>query len=278
MWKKLPVLLRAPLTGLLVTAIPSTLWGALVTANFRSHSQVPWSTIVIACFLWSYWKYLNGWGWPQSKALERHRALRSCSLLALTWRWTLLAGGLGQGASIALFLIAHRLVRWPHAAGPDLSTYSAATILPTLVMSGIVAGVSEEAGFRGYMQEPLERRYGPTIAIALTSIVFGLVHLSHGVFVPAILFDVGWGVLYGLLTYVSGSILPAVILHSTTDCLYLVLGWMFPDRASLPLVWQSGLDATFLYYCGSAILLGAGCAWAFRRLRGLPSSSFPAAR
>jgi membrane protease YdiL (CAAX protease family) len=46
-------------------------------------------------------------------------------------------------------------------------------------MAAVIAGVVEEAAFRGHMQVPLEIRYGlwGTIVIA---IMFALAHLSHG--------------------------------------------------------------------------------------------------
>jgi membrane protease YdiL (CAAX protease family) len=46
-------------------------------------------------------------------------------------------------------------------------------------MSALVAGFCEEAAFRGYMQGPIERRYGPVVAILATGIAFGFAHLSH---------------------------------------------------------------------------------------------------
>jgi membrane protease YdiL (CAAX protease family) len=266
MWNRLPVFLRALLTGLAVTAVPTLVWGALVTANFASRTRWPWAAAAMACFLVLYWKYLQGWGWPQRTAAPRRQGLRSFSLSAGTWRWALLAGGSGQGSSIALLIVVHRLVRWPHSVGPDLGQFSASTILATLVMSAIVAGISEEAGFRGYMQGSLERHYGPAFAIAMASVVFGLVHLSHGAFLPAILFDAGWGALYGLLTYRTGSILPAVILHSMADALEFILAWKFPPSTPRPLVWESGPDAIFWIDCGLIAFMGAASVWAFGRL------------
>ncbi|HUK88545.1 MAG TPA: CPBP family intramembrane glutamic endopeptidase, partial [Terriglobales bacterium] len=193
-------------------------------------------------------------------------SLRAEPLSSSVWRWSLLAGGLGLAASIVLFILAHRLIRWPQPLPPDLSQIPPTTLLPTLLMSAVVAGISEEAGFRGYMQGPLERRYGPALGIAITSVVFGLAHLTHGAFAPAILFDIGWGALYGWLTYRSGSIVPAIVLHSSADALEFVAAWKFPPTAPAPLVSVSGHDPLLWFNCALAVLLGGGSAWAFRRL------------
>ena len=224
-------------------------------------------------FLVFYWKFLNGWGWPQSTAAARRVGLRAEPLSSSVWRWSLLAGGLAIAASIALFILSHRLIRWPRPPRSDLSHIPVITLLPSLLMSALVAGIGEEAGFRGYLQGPLERRYGPALGIGITSIVFGLAHLTHGAFLPAILFDIGWGALYGLLTYWSGSIVPAIILHSTADALEFVAAWKFAPTAPAPLVWVSGPDAWWWFNCAVVVLLGSVSVWAFRRLaRTRPSS------
>jgi membrane protease YdiL (CAAX protease family) len=220
----------------------------------------------MAVFLVFYWRFLEGWGWPRSTSAARRAALRAEPLSSQVWRWSLLAGGLGSAASIALFVVSHRLIRWPQTPQPELTHIPPITVLPSLIMSAMVAGISEEAGFRGYMQGPLERRYGPAMGIAITSIAFGLAHLSHGTFLPAIVFDIGWGALYGLLTYQSDSIVPAIGLHSSADALQFVAAWKFRPSAVAPLVWVSGPDRLLWFNCALVVLLGSASVWAFRRL------------
>lgn len=241
-------------------------WGALVQANLRFVPKLPWAAVIMAGFLFLYWKYLKGWGWPQSFAAKRRAGLRAERLTPLVWRWSLLAGGLGLAASIALFIVSHRLMRWPQPTHADFSHIPSATLLLTILMSAAVAGIGEEAGFRGYLQGPLERRFGPAIGIGIASVVFGLAHLSHGAFLPAIFFDIGWGALYGLLTYLSGSILPAIVLHSSADALEFIVAWKFPPTAPAPLVWVSGPDTLFWFNCALVILLGTASVWSFRNL------------
>lgn len=265
-WSRLPVLVRATLIGFVVTAVPTLLWGVLLQVNLRHSARIPWAAILMAVLLVFYWNYLQGWGWPQSLATHRRLGLRAPALSPAVWGWSLLAGGLGLAASIVLFMVAHRLVRWPVAAAPDFSKFPAVTIFFSLLMSAIVAGSSEEAGFRGYMQGPLERRYGPAPAILMTSVIFGLAHLTHGTFIPAILFDMGWGALYGMLAWRSGSIVPALLLHSAADFMEFLLVWKLPHRAPAPLVWQATPDALFAAECALVVVMGAASVWAFRRV------------
>jgi len=266
MWNRVPLLVRALLAAAAVTGIATVLWGVLIQTNLRFAPKLPWAALIMAGFLFFYWKYLKGWGWPQSTAAKRRASLRAERLSAAVWRWSLLAGGLGLAASIALFIVLHRLMRWPQPSHADLSHIPSVTLLLTIFMSAAVAGISEEAGFRGYMQGPLEQRYGPAVGLAITSVVFGLAHLSHGAFVPALLFDIGWGALYGLLTYLSGSILPAVVLHSSADALEFIVAWKLPTVVPAPLVWVSGSDTLFWFNCALVILLGTASVCAFRQL------------
>jgi membrane protease YdiL (CAAX protease family) len=272
MWNRVPVLVRALIAAIAVTGIAEVVWGALIQINLRFAPRVPWAAISMSAFLFFSWKYLKGWGWPESTAAKRRASLRAEPLSASVWRCSLLAGGLALAASVALFVVSHRLMQWPQQhSHTDFSHIPSATLLLTILMSAAVAGISEEAGFRGYMQGSLERRYGPAMGLVITSFVFGLAHLSYGAFVPAILFDIGWGALYGLLTYLSGSILPAVVLHSSADALEFILAWRFPPVGPVPLVWVAGCDTLFWFNCAFVILLGTASVWGFRQLASIRS-------
>jgi hypothetical protein len=95
-------------------------------------------------------------------------------------------------------------------------------------MSSIVAGVTEEAAFRGYMQGPIERRYGLAAAILVSGTAFGLLHFPNHpadvlVMLPYYIAGVGgvWR-----LTWAANSILPALVLHSGGDVISLGRLWM----------------------------------------------------
>jgi ABC-2 type transport system permease protein/sodium transport system permease protein len=132
-----------------------------------------------------------------------------------------------MGAVIALTILWIALS--PARSGVDLDSYpTTAFRVSVFVMGAIVSGVVEEIAFRGYMQSQLER-IGPTFAIMLTSIVFVLSHINHGV---AALLVIAPGyflasVIYGELAIRSGSILPGMMLHVLGDAAHtfvVVLG------------------------------------------------------
>jgi membrane protease YdiL (CAAX protease family) len=165
-------------------------------------------------------------------------------------------------------MVVRRLVAWPAAAEEFPARLSGLFIVITLVTSAVVAGVSEEAGFRGYMQRMMERRYGPAFAIFVTSIVFGLAHVTHGLRPLPLLFDGLWGALYGILAYLSGSIIPGIILHSSLDSVEFLAVWK-GALGSRPLIWQSGIDKQFLLVAAVALIFTPVAVWAFRRLAAL---------
>jgi membrane protease YdiL (CAAX protease family) len=51
--------------------------------------------------------------------------------------------------------------------------------LPPVVWAwALLAGIIEESAFRGYMQGPIERRYGLVVAILITGTMFAIAHLD----------------------------------------------------------------------------------------------------
>jgi hypothetical protein len=104
----------------------------------------------------------------------------------------------------------------------DVSEYPMWTVLGVAFAVSLTAGVTEEAGLRGYLQGPLERRYGLWFAVLLTGVIFWAIHLGKDwVGLPHLFFHVGVSVAVGVLTSFSGSIRPAVLVHTAVDMIAL---------------------------------------------------------
>jgi membrane protease YdiL (CAAX protease family) len=102
------------------------------------------------------------------------------------------------------------------------------------IMGGVVAGVVEEAAFRGYMQTGLER-HDRQNAIWITSVVFVAAHITHGL--GDVLF-LGPGifiasVLYGMLALRTGTILPGMVIHALGDLARVYFGVLKGDGSLL---------------------------------------------
>lgn len=243
--------------------------------NLRVGIIVPWAIVPMAVYLFAYWRVIGG-RWGVSGAGQRRTNLRANALPAAAWRASLTAGLIGFGALLALLAVVARLVRLPPgdpiAAPADMPLPTAFLLL---TMQSVVAGVSEEAAFRGYMQSMVERRYGVTISILASGTLFGLLHFGNH---PADVFlmlpyYIAVSAVYGGLTWAADSVLPALVLHSAGDTVVLTRWWLtgrpeWQVGATQPaLVWDGGIDASFVLTAFTLIALTVLTILAYGRVR-----------
>jgi membrane protease YdiL (CAAX protease family) len=230
-WTKLPVVVRAILGGVAIVAVGVAPWSALAAANLHVASSFPWASIVGLTYLTLLWTWLGGRGWPRTTAEVRRRNLRANAVGGRLLLWTVISGTLFASGLIAVTVMGWMLAAVPASRLDEftmLSAYPWWTTIPLLLTSSLVAGVVEEAAFRGYMQVPVERRHGPVVAIGVVAAVFTMAHLPSPIAWPGfVLAAMGWGV----LAYLSGSILPGVVFHALVNA--SVWMWALLNRASL---------------------------------------------
>ena len=267
--RRVPLVVRAVLTGLAVMLAGQLPWSVLIGVNLTHPHSPPWAVPTMALYLTLYWRYLNGWGRPLGSAQMRRDSFRARGLPGDVWTKAMAAGVLAVAAAVMLQKAYGRLVPLPAAIAPDLSPYPWYTILFALLMGGAVAGIAEEAGFRGYMQSAIEREYGPAAAIAIVSCVFAAIHFTHGVnsTLPRLPYYLAISVIYGVLTYRTGSILPALAIHAGGDALEYLIVWRWGVPHAGPLIWQSGPDAAFWRDLGLGAILGIVAVWVCKGLR-----------
>ena len=190
-------------------------WALLAAANLRWLPSVPWAVPINAFYLWLFWRYARGDGWPKATSETRRTNLRANRISEEVWGLALLAGTLGLVALLLFQRVLNHLVTLPQQQKDDLSQVPVATAVLLVLMASLVAGVVEEASFRGYMQRPIERRHGPVIAIVVNGSLFGLVHFTHPevglVLMP---YYMGAAAVYGTLAYLTDSIFPGMVLHA----------------------------------------------------------------
>ena len=272
-WRRLPVAVRAVLTGAIVATVGTTPWAVLVSANTRHWSAVPWAVPPTALYLWFFWRYVRGWGWPQSTAEARHTNCRANRLSPDVWGAALFTGGLGLLAVVLLQRVMTRLVTLPQQQDLDASQYPFVTVLFWVLMSALVAGVVEETAFRGHMQRPIERRHGPVIAILVTGGLFGFAHFTHPEVTLVLMpFYLALAAVYGTLAYLTDSILPSLVLHAGGN-VFGALDLFARGRSewqaspgSTALVWETGTDASFWVSLLAAVITVAAAVWAYAAL------------
>jgi membrane protease YdiL (CAAX protease family) len=265
--KPIPTVIRAVVTGSLVCLAGTFGWSILLGLNLKVAPSIPWAVPVMVVLLWAYWRFLGGKGWPYSTAETRRASLRAHQLSGSLWVWTLAAGVFSVACAVNLQLVYARLVRVPVEPLPDLSPYPFLTVFGVLLMSAAVAGFMEEAGFRGYMQVPLERRYGPITASIIVAIVFGLWHLSHGLAytLPRLPFYFAISIIYSAIVYRSNSLLPAVAIHACGDALEFLYVWLRGVPRPKPLLWRSG--PAILDPSGTWAVIRASGDWRLQKTR-----------
>jgi membrane protease YdiL (CAAX protease family) len=271
------VILTAVVLGvgvLLAGGLPWTM--LLAPASVRYAVAVPWAIAPMSLYLWIYWQYISGaWGSPDTAAARRQN-LRANPLTGDVWLSSLCAGLVGFGALLAFVSVMARVVTLPASAPLTLPEgMPRATAFLLLVMSSIVAGVTEEAAFRGYMQGPIERRYGLAPAILVNGTAFGLLHFAnHPDDVLTMLpYYIAVSAVYGGLTWAANSILPALVLHAGGDVWSLGRLWLTgrPEwqlsEAPVSTIWQGGIDTAFLMAMGALLLFAALTIWAYASVR-----------
>ena len=189
------------------------------------------------------------------------------------WRWSLIAGGLGM---ISIALLGGVLSPITPKTFKVFYSIFVRAPFPTVVVEVItlsaVAGIVEEAGFRGYMQGMIERRHGPLVAIAITTFCFVMVHFGAEQVMnpPRALGIAVASVMYGVLRHLSRSIVPGVILHSVGDAFGILMLWFYWKYGTisnqLPGFAVAFRSPIYRLYVAGLLLFAAGSVWALRKL------------
>lgn len=159
-------------------------------------------------------------------------------------------------ASLAIVLSLGDLDR----LGARLHSYPATAWLTLAALALLLVGVqatSEELVFRGYLLPRLAVRLPSTAAVAVSALVFAAAHPSPGLWGGML---VAWfGVVFGVATWRSGSVWPAVGLHVGHNALQILLAPRVPVGA-----------AEFAAHAAAALLWLGWVEWLRRRRGRLP--------
>jgi membrane protease YdiL (CAAX protease family) len=249
--------MKHALIGFLISSVGIAVWSL-----FLAVIPAPWSVLVMIPVLLVYWrlftrKYVPRVG-PWGAGRVRAPQLVAALLFVLIVQ--------------ASFVVTFCLIPFPSER--FTADYKELELMPRwagwvlIVMGSIVAAICEETGFRGFMQMPLQKRYGPRIAIVATSILFALIHLSHRWALPILPHIFFASVLLGMLAWRSGSLLPGIIGHAILDIFDYSCWWTtITGRIDRKTIFETGVNPHFI---GWVLVLAAGC-WAFYRVINTPT-------
>jgi membrane protease YdiL (CAAX protease family) len=248
-----------------LTVLAGGIWSALILINLVTSPAIPWAVVVMALVLWLMWQYLDGKWWPASTSQARHRNLRGRPVSPQVFAWTLVAGVLSIVALAGFWIVLFQLVKAPGNVLPDLSRYPPLTVALVLVMASLVGALTEEAGFRGYLQVVLEREFGGPAAIVIASLAIAPGHaMTQGFVWSTLLFYLFVDVMFGVMAYLTQSILPGIVAHTIGLLTFFTLVW--PHDAGRRLASAGGADAWFWGHAAQAIIFTVLAILAFRHL------------
>jgi len=249
-WSRLPIALRAIISGLLIFLVPANVWPWLLLKL-----GVPVAVIGEAIFLTLYVWWASGGGPPRSTQSARATAFRLRTLSPRQWTWGLVAAIFFALTIHASLVLLFRIVPFPVSAFRQGYDFSFIPSLPlrwvAVVVSAASAGICEETGFRGYMQRPIELRHGAPIAILISSLFFTALHLAKGWAVSGMVPIVfGAGVLLGLLAWSSGTLILGMIGHVVMDIGLFAYWWTgIAGTFTARPITETGVDQPSLIAC-----------------------------
>ena len=113
-------------------------------------------------------------------------------------------------------------------------------LLYALLAIAVIPAICEEILFRGYILRSFEKSWGIITAILVSGLFFGLFHLQAGNLIPLSTL----GVVLATMTWLSGSIWPAIFAHFINNGMAVIIGINFPELffqditlENLPSVW-----------------------------------------
>ncbi len=222
-WQRMPVLVRAILMTTLVGIV-----GANGISVFLIALPLPFSMIAMLGYLFLFWKFFSGsWG-PKKTAESRKKYFRAGSLSPTLWKWSLLVSGLFVVVFQSSLVVTFRLIQFPanrFAQGFGFDSVPLWMAWVVILIAALSAGLTEEAGFRGYGLVPLQKRYGPLLANIIISVMFVVFHLNQAWALPLLLQLFVGSLLFGAFTYASGSLLPGIIAHTVLDIVNFSYWW-----------------------------------------------------
>src|SRR3984957_17649962 len=171
-WAKLPISLRAIVSGLFLAIVSLNVWPVLLAIL-----PMPLAALAEAAFLLFFLWWAGGGGPPHSTKSDRAASFRSGKLSVMRWVWGLSAALFFAVTVHASIVLLFRVVPFPVAAfrnGYDLSFIHSQFLKWTAILiSAVSAGICEEIGFRGYMQQPIEQRSGVLPAVHFVTFLHG---------------------------------------------------------------------------------------------------------
>lgn len=113
-------------------------------------------------------------------------------------------------------------------------------LLLTLFHVALVPAICEETLYRGYVMSAFQKSWGIWPAIIVSGVLFGMYHIQLSNLIPLATL----GMLFAFVTWISKSIIPAIVAHLINNGGSVLVGTYYPESAfaeitpeSMPPLW-----------------------------------------
>ncbi len=131
-------------------------------------------------------------------------------------------------------------------------------IILAFIHIGIVPAIFEEVMFRGYIMRALEKSWGIIMAIVVSGLLFGAYHLQPSNVIPLATL----GILFAYVTYISDSLIPAMVAHLLNNGGQVIYGATHPEFLDQEMT--KDFDMPILLVMGSMMLTAGLIYWMFK--------------
>lgn len=213
-----------------------------------------WVAATCAAFLW-----MHGY---RRNVREHARRVVLMQPVGARVRWVLLAIPAMLLFQACILVLLLRVTGLPEPAPNPIVEYlrRPGGWIPLALFLGVMVPIVEEFGFRGWIQRRFERRYTPSIAIAVTAFIFAVAHLQL-LGLPTRFLA---GVFFGYAVWASRSIWSAVILHGAHNLSLILPAAFAPQTTREPEL--PGL-ASLVFAVVGLVLASYWLIWLAARLR-----------
>jgi len=185
------------------------------TSIILSRSQVLIAMAVTAVILFAIskgWTYVTG-----------------VAMVSLYWdtQHAAMGGGIGLGVALLSSLLYDLWESYRLAAQEYLEMVITPLVPLDLVWLGLLPGLSEEMLFRGAALPNLGMN---GMAVIITSIVFGLLHMASVKYFSYAFWAIAVGMMLGAVTIYTDNLLTAIVAHTLTNSLSGVI-WKWKHRS-----------------------------------------------
>lgn len=206
--------------------VAAVLWLLWQIAMLQFISMPPRLAVI---WLWSTagflaWCYAapNGWSSPRRRATTRARPVPRGA-----WPWLVLLAPLMSVAVISMWALLGALgIASDHTLPKEITQYGerpGGMVVLVILLAGVIP-MLEEFAFRGWVQRPLERRFGAVPAITTTALVFAAAHGDP----RGLPIFVAGGAALGYTAWATRSVWSSFVLHLSWNAGALLFDGVFP--------------------------------------------------